>query len=529
PTSYNFVATNSTQQCSTTYAVPVTIKPAAAVISVSGTSICSGNSAPLSVSPTTFLTSYAWLPATGLNTSSGANVTAAPTATTVYTITATNYSGCTYSTSATVVVKPLPTVVVPSQGACVGESATLTASGANTYAWSPAASLSSSTGTSVIATPAVTTLYTIVGTGSNGCTNSTTAQVTISTRPEIRIGPSVPDSPQHLQPTKFYSSATGSSYVWSVSTALLSSVPFSGQSTSAISNVAWQAPTNIESTLQKVTLKLDGCSTSLFLPLDNSTGGSVKRCTINGPVTVAPGSIQVYSINCGTSLFPGNTWFVDGGTITAGQGTSSVTVKWGSGYAGRLGYQAVAGTSQNAALDVAICSSTAPVNPSNNSILTPNPVSLCHSAGGMHITAANTGSTYLWSTGVTTQNLNLVVNNTGYADYYYVTVTNTNGCKSSFFQTVITNLGCREAGINSNSVKEINAEAVFYPNPASNKLVFESQDGASLGKVVITNSLGEIIFEKDVNENKTEMDISHFTAGMYMVFTRGTKGKLIKE
>jgi hypothetical protein len=447
----------------------------------------------------------------------------------VYTITATNLFGCTYSTSASVVVKPVPTVVVPSQGACVGESATLTASGAVSYVWSPASSLSSSTGSSVIASPSGTTLYTIVGTGSNGCSNSTTASVNIIPRPEIRIGPSLPDSPQHLQPTKFYSSATGNSYVWSVSTALLSSVPFSGQGTSSINSVAWQAPTNIESTLQKVTLKLDGCSTSLFLPLNNATGGAVKLCSISGPVTAAAGSTQVYSINCGTALFPGNTWFCDGGTILSGQGTSSVTIKWGSGYVGRLGYQAVGSTGQNSTLDVAICSSTAPVNPSGNSILAPHPATVCHSAGSTNLTAANSGSTYLWSTGSTAQNIIAPVNSTGYADYYYVTVTNTNGCKSSFFQTVITNLACREAGINSNSGQEFVEDVKFYPNPASNKLVFEALEGHAIGKVTITNSLGEIVFEREVNEDKAQFDISHFASGVYVVYNRGAKAKLIKE
>lgn len=527
PSSYNFIATNSSLQCSTTVTSLVTIRPAAAVFTVNNAAVCAGNSAPLTVNPTASHTSYAWLPASGLNIYTGANVIATPAATTVYTITATNTFGCSYSTTATAVVNPLPVLSVPSQSACVGESVTLTASGASTYVWSPSATLSSSTGSSVVASPAVTTLYSITGTSSQGCVSSTTSSVNLRTRPEIRIG-NAPDSRQHLQPTKFYSSATGNSYVWSVSTAMLSSISFTGQGTNAISNVAWGGFSNVESTLQKVILKLDGCSTSLFLPLNVSPGPVL--CNINGPTTAAPGSTQVYSIACGSSLFPGCTWFCDGGTILSGQGTGSVTIKWGTGYVGRLGYQATnpnINAGQNSTLDVALCASVAPVNPSNNSILTPNPVTVCASAGSIHLFAANTGSTYLWSTGSTSQTLVAPVNSTGYADNYYVTITNTNGCKSSFFQTMITNLGCRAAGVNNEVAYEANV--LFYPNPANGSVFVEAVSSETVGEVVIRNLIGEIVYQSTINSAKQEINISHLSAGVYTLYNRGMRGKLVKE
>ncbi|KAA5534536.1 T9SS type A sorting domain-containing protein [Taibaiella lutea] len=84
-----------------------------------------------------------------------------------------------YSTPAQVVVNALPTVAIsPAQGAfCTSGSATLTASGANTYAWTPTASLSAATGTSVVATPTAITTYTVTGTDVNGCINTGTATV----------------------------------------------------------------------------------------------------------------------------------------------------------------------------------------------------------------------------------------------------------------------------------------------------------------------------------------------------------------
>jgi hypothetical protein len=55
---------------------------------------------------------------------------------------------------------------------CIGStSSILTAGGAVTYSWSPAAGLSATTGASVTANPTVTTTYTVTGVDVNGCVN----------------------------------------------------------------------------------------------------------------------------------------------------------------------------------------------------------------------------------------------------------------------------------------------------------------------------------------------------------------------
>jgi hypothetical protein len=84
-----------------------------------------------------------------------------------------------YSTPVAVVVHALPTIAVtPNLGAfCTSGSATLAASGASTYAWSPSATLSAATGASVVATPTVITTYTVTGTDIYNCVNTTTATV----------------------------------------------------------------------------------------------------------------------------------------------------------------------------------------------------------------------------------------------------------------------------------------------------------------------------------------------------------------
>jgi hypothetical protein len=62
---------------------------------------------------------------------------------------------------------------------CQGNPVVLVASGANTYSWSPATGLNTSTGSTVIATSAVTTTYTVTGT-TNGCSSTATSIVRVN-------------------------------------------------------------------------------------------------------------------------------------------------------------------------------------------------------------------------------------------------------------------------------------------------------------------------------------------------------------
>lgn len=74
------------------------------------------------------------------------------------------------SNAVTLTVNPNPIITVGPQNQCA--PVTLTASGANTYTWSPAGGLSGTTGATVTANPSATTTYTVTGTvTATGCTN----------------------------------------------------------------------------------------------------------------------------------------------------------------------------------------------------------------------------------------------------------------------------------------------------------------------------------------------------------------------
>src|SRR5574343_172724 len=80
--------------------------------------------------------------------------------------------------TATISCSTFTPITVNNATICPGNSATLTATGGNTYTWSPSTGLSATTGATVTASPATTTTYTVTGVGSCG-TGTATSTVTV--------------------------------------------------------------------------------------------------------------------------------------------------------------------------------------------------------------------------------------------------------------------------------------------------------------------------------------------------------------
>jgi gliding motility-associated-like protein len=174
-TTYTVTVTDNSSPVGTATAVAVITVNPNPVVTVPAAVICNGACTPLTASGAT---TYTWSPATGLSATTGASVTACPTATTTYTVTGSFATGCTGITTVLVTVNPIPVISVPNASICPGGSTILNATGANTYTWSPATGLSATTGASVTANPAGTTTYTVVGT-SLSCSSSTTVVVSV--------------------------------------------------------------------------------------------------------------------------------------------------------------------------------------------------------------------------------------------------------------------------------------------------------------------------------------------------------------
>ena len=146
-------------------------------ITGSSASICQGNSDTLKANGAT---SYLWN--TSATTSS---IVVSPSTTTVYSVVGTNLN-CNADTTFTVTVFPSPTITISGNNTiCFDSSTTLTASGALNYVWAPSSGLSCTACPSPVANPTVTTIYTIIGTNNNGCSNAVTDTVNIIPAPAV--------------------------------------------------------------------------------------------------------------------------------------------------------------------------------------------------------------------------------------------------------------------------------------------------------------------------------------------------------
>ena len=364
-TTYTITGTDA-NTCTNTINSLVTVNQTPTITANSPT-ICGGTNATLTASGAS---TYTWSPATGLSATSGATVTASPIVTTNYTITATDAKGCINTNTTSVAVVTTPTINVNNTAICIGSSATLTASGANTYSWSPATGLSATSGATVTASPTVTTTYTITG-AAGTCTASTTATLTVHSLPVITVNSGTICAGQQ---TLTLTASGAYSYTWSpaiglsaTSGATVTANPtvtttytITGNDintcTNTINSIVTvnQVPTvSISSTKdticsgKNITLNASGAtnytwmpggtnSLSLIIsPVNSSTYsviGSSLSCTslletytiIVNPLPIVTGSVMPYSATCGAN---------DGGIpkITISGGTPAYNYQWYQG------------------------------------------------------------------------------------------------------------------------------------------------------------------------------------------------------
>ncbi len=244
-------------------------------ISVNSTTICAGQNTLLTA---TGATSYTWN--TGVNTST-LNVN--PNATSIYTISGSNGS-CIGTNTATVTVNTLPILSVNSTSICSGQSATLTANGANTYTWS-----NGTNGNSLIVSPTSSSIYTLSGTGANGCISASITSATINVTPTPTL--SVNSSSICSGQTATLSVSGANSYTWSTN-----------QNTSSI---------NISPT-----------STTTY-----SVSGSNGVCNSSATATVSVDNITLTTYSIAIPICPSQTVTL----LAGGSNTATTTYTWSNG------------------------------------------------------------------------------------------------------------------------------------------------------------------------------------------------------
>ncbi|MCE3280128.1 MAG: hypothetical protein K0S44_2319 [Bacteroidetes bacterium] len=446
--------------------------------------ICIGSSTTLNANGGT---TYSWLPATGLSSTTIANPDATPTVTTSYTVTATS-NGCSSTSSVSVTVNPLPTVSAAPITICNGSSGTLTASGAATYAWSPG--LSAATGTSVTANPTVTSTYTVTGTSAAGCVNSNTVTVTVNPSPTANAGSDVTICNGS---STTLSASGGGSYSWSPSTGLSSTTIANPVASPTVTRTYTVTVTNgsgcTSTDAMTVTVTplpsasagsnvsiCNGSSTTL-----NASGGTsyswlpatgLSSTTIANPVA-NPTATTTYTVNVtnnGCSATSAVTVTVNsiptanaGSNVSICNGSSTVltatgggTYNWTPAFSG-LSSTVIANptasptatTTYTVSVSNGTCSSTSSVTVTVNPLPTANAgsdVTICN--GTSTTLSASGGSSYIWNpaTGLSSNSVANPVASPTVTTSYTVTVTNSNGCTATDAVVVNVNSVTANAG-----------------------------------------------------------------------------------
>ncbi len=424
---YTVTVTNFNNCTATSAPVAVSVSNPTATITPGGTTtLCPGNTVILNANAGN---SYLWS-----NGSTTASITTGMAGT--YTVTVTNADNCTaVSTPVVVTVTPPAASITPSGPTtfCQGGNVTLSANAGSSYLWSTGA-------TTQNITTATAGAYVVTVTNANGCdtasapvniiVNTGTATITPAGSTTICPGNSVT-----------LTANAGNSYLWS-----------NGATTQSINAAVTGSYT--------VTVTNFNTCTAISTPVAVTVSNPSALITPGGSTTLCPGGNVTLSANPGTAYQWSNGSTASSINVTAA-GTFTVTVT-----------NADNCTAVSAQVTVAVSNPTAVITPQSQA-------TFCQ--GDSVILSANSGSSYLWSNGATTQNVSILA-----AGNFTVTVTNIDGCTAVSAQQQVT--------VNSASVTiSATGPTVFCPNSqvtlqASNGASFLWSNGATTQSITVNQN-----------------------------------------
>ena len=352
----------------------------------------------------------------------------------VYSVTVTS-NGCTSTATTSVTVLPSPTVSVNSASICAGQgTATLTASGANTYSW--VSGTAPSTGATVTASPASTTIYTVTGTAINGCTNTAVATVIVNALPTVSVNSTAICLGQD---TAILIASGAVNYSWSAGT-----IPSNSATVTATPSI----PTNY-----------------------TVTGTDANGCTNIAIASVSINQLPVISVNS-PAICPGNT-----ATLTA---SGAINYSWSNGTtpaAGAVVTVTPASTDQYTVTgsDANNCfssvTSTVTVNP-NPTVDAGADDTVCLGNIAILITNIDPGATATWNPGSLSGPVQ-VVTMTGTVTYT-LHVVDANGCSGtdSVLITVPDSITLNMTAVPVSCNGACDGQVAVIPNPNPNSGAF---------------------------------------------------------
>ncbi|MEN9522191.1 MAG: hypothetical protein RL065_568 [Bacteroidota bacterium] len=341
-----------------------------------------------------------------------------------------NATGCSSSDTVIVTVNSgtAPTVsVTPSTATyCVGGAGvTLTASGTGTtYSWTPSATLNTSTGTTVVASPVGgggpgggTTVYTV--TASNGvCSSSATATVTRSNPPTATMTTNIAANDSMCMGTLILTGPNGGGFGGALT------YNWSNGITTRRDTIVMNTVGSFPYTL--IVTNTGGCSDTISRTI-TVLNGTQPVLTVTPSTTVRYCTLTSTSATVTIKGATSYTWNNTNGVTFLSSSNDSASVTPAGGPGG--GNYTITGTT-------GLCTSTvtitvAAVNPPNPGAITninPGVDTVC--AGATVVLRAQGGGfgggyTYMWDDGKTFRNDTIIVNNSGWT---HVVVSSAPGC-----------------------------------------------------------------------------------------------------
>ena len=374
--------------CIDTMTQIVAIEPApVAVFNFTGQNTCQGGSVTFNNTSTGNITAWNWNLGNGQTSTLQNPVTTFNTPGTYpVTLTVTSANGCVNTLTQSVIIAPPPTVSAgPNVAVCIGQPVTLTATGGLTYVWS-----TGQTSGTINVTPSSGTSYTVTATDANGCTGTDVVNVAINPLPTVSVSPD--QTICNGQSTTLTASG-GNAYYWNPT----------GNTTGTIT----VTPSS---------------STTYAVSVTNANG-----CTANAFVNVMVRPLPVINIP--------STFVCPGTTVTLNAGNAGATYAWSTGATTQTISITTAGTYAVTVTNSYGCTATQQVQVTPGGSITNNSTNVAFCQGqSATLNAGNPGNSYLWSTGATSQTINV-----SSAGQYAVTITNTNGCSATLTTTVNVN------------------------------------------------------------------------------------------
>lgn len=366
---------------------------------------------------------------------------------------------CQTSSTQTVTYNTAPTVNAGTDfSVCAGQQATLTATGASTYAWGGTVT------NGVPFTPNGTATYTVTGTAANGCTDTDDIIVTVNTLPTVEAG--VNQSECEGTMVTLTGSGTATTYTWN--NGVTDNTPFTQANGTVTYTVTGTDANNCQNT-------------------------DVVDVTITANPTVGAGSPQIVC---------------EGQTVTL-SGTGATTYTWDNGVTNNTAFTPSVGvTTYTVTGTTNGCSNTATVDVTVNAlpaVTLPAIADVCANYAPITLSGgAPAGGTY-GGANVTAGIFDPATATIGVNTVTY-TFTDANNCSNTASET-----------INVDDCADIHEDEIdalkVYPNPTADLLniEFEGQFEVQLfdvnGKLVhVSNGSDKII-----------VDVASYEAGIYLI------------